>query len=277
MTYLDHLNRFNKWLETNSLPTNSQLLFYKILHLFNRAGWPDSISLDNLRLALLLDISCGKTAVRARDRLVEAGFLHLQKGRKGTPNRYSLRAFPAPSLPASEKVRKKTEKDTYSDTSSPIPEGISPGAAERVSPDVPENVPVTVPENVPPSVRHTKTKTQIQNQTQKRDFCGAAAPFSLPLRNGEDYAVTQEQCREWSALYPRTDVPQQLRNMLGWLNSHPGRRKTRQGMAAFITHWLQTEEAAPAGRGWGTGWPAAGRGGGRSAAVRVYEETEGSL
>lgn len=90
MKYLDYINHFNQWLETNALPVSSQLMYYKLLHVFNRAGWPEDVGVDNLRLQMMVDAKAEKTAMRARDRLVEAGFITYKKGKKGYPNRYSL-------------------------------------------------------------------------------------------------------------------------------------------------------------------------------------------
>lgn len=90
MTYLECLNDFNQWLETNALPASSQLMFYKLLYVFNRAGWPEYVGVDNLRLMLMTDTKSEKTVIRARDKLVEAGFITYKKGRKGMPNQYFL-------------------------------------------------------------------------------------------------------------------------------------------------------------------------------------------
>lgn len=64
----------------------------------------------------------------------------------------------------------------------------------------------------------------------------------LPLNDGTNYAVSQEQCQEWAGLYPAVDVIQQLRNMRGWLDSNPTRRKTKRGIPSFITRWLSKEQ-----------------------------------
>ena len=91
MTYIDYLNDFNRWLETNNLPCSSQLMFFKLLHIFNRAGWPESVQVDNLRMALLIGAESKGTVIRARDKLVAAGFIEFQPGRKGSPNCYRLK------------------------------------------------------------------------------------------------------------------------------------------------------------------------------------------
>ena len=90
MTYIEYLNVFNQWLETNALPASSQLMYFKLLNIFNRAGWPEDVGVDNLRLMFMADIKSEKTMIRARDKLVEAGFISYQKGKKCSPNRYTL-------------------------------------------------------------------------------------------------------------------------------------------------------------------------------------------
>lgn len=66
--------------------------------------------------------------------------------------------------------------------------------------------------------------------------------IELPLNDGSLYPVTEEQCHEWAGLYPAVDVIQQLRNMLGWLNSNPSRRKTKAGIKRFVNSWLSKEQ-----------------------------------
>ena len=64
----------------------------------------------------------------------------------------------------------------------------------------------------------------------------------LPLNTKEEYPIYQADVDEWSELYPSVDVMQQLRNMKGWLDSNPTRRKTKKGIMRFITGWLQKEQ-----------------------------------
>lgn len=89
MTYIDYLNRFNQWTESNDLPLYAVVLYYRLLDRFNRAGWPSSLRVDTLRLMLMA--GCQKDAAyRARDRLVKAGFIRYEKGAKGKPTTYFL-------------------------------------------------------------------------------------------------------------------------------------------------------------------------------------------
>ena len=71
---------------------------------------------------------------------------------------------------------------------------------------------------------------------------GSAPVISLPLNDGTEYSIYQEQCHEWAGLYPAVDVIQQLRAMRGWLLSNPTKRKTKRGIERFITGWLSREQ-----------------------------------
>ena len=79
MTYIDYLNDFNRWLETNDLPCNSQLMYFKLLYIFNRAGWPESVQVDNLRMAILIGAESKGTVIRARDKLVILSFSRAER------------------------------------------------------------------------------------------------------------------------------------------------------------------------------------------------------
>lgn len=90
MTYLELINAFEKWLETNYLPSLSQLLWYKLIALFNKARWSEWVIVDNYRLMALLDIRREATFISYRDKLIEAGLFKYEKGKKGSPNKYKI-------------------------------------------------------------------------------------------------------------------------------------------------------------------------------------------
>lgn len=89
MKYILYLDHFNQWLETHALPCNSQLMYFKLLNVFNRAGWPETVQVDVVRLMVMVNGS-KEVALRARDRLVEAGLIGYRKGKKGNPSAYHL-------------------------------------------------------------------------------------------------------------------------------------------------------------------------------------------
>ena len=62
--------------------------------------------------------------------------------------------------------------------------------------------------------------------------------ISLPLNDKTFYQVAMSDVQHYKELYPAVDVEQELRSMLGWLESNPANRKTRNGVKSFITKWL---------------------------------------
>jgi len=90
MTYIELINAFEKWLETNYLPSSAQLLWYKLIALFNKAGWSEWVTVDNYRLMSIMQMESEKTLIRCRDKLIENNFFEYQKGKKGSPNKYKI-------------------------------------------------------------------------------------------------------------------------------------------------------------------------------------------
>lgn len=82
-----------------------------------------------------------------------------------------------------------------------------------------------------------------QHQASEKIF------ISLPLSDGKSFFdVTESYLREQIDLYPGVNIEQELRNMRGWLDSNPTKRKTLRGIKRFITTWLQNSQDKP--RGW---------------------------
>lgn len=90
MSYIDLINAFERWLETNYLPSSAQLLWYKLIHIFNRAGWCEWVTVDNQRLMCVMQMESEKTLIRCRDKLIDAGLFEYKKGKKGCPNQYKI-------------------------------------------------------------------------------------------------------------------------------------------------------------------------------------------
>ncbi len=93
MNYISEINGFERWLETHQLPTLAQLLWYKIAYWSSRAGWPEWTQVDNRRLMVSLQIAREASLTESRERLVNAGLIEYQKGKKGSPGRYRIISF----------------------------------------------------------------------------------------------------------------------------------------------------------------------------------------
>lgn len=68
------------------------------------------------------------------------------------------------------------------------------------------------------------------------------ALYWLDLNDGSKFGVTQSMIDKYQELYPAVDIHQQIRNMVGWCDSNPSKRKTRGGIKRFINSWLQKEQ-----------------------------------
>lgn len=90
MSYIDLIKAFEQWLETNYLPVSAQLLWYKLIALFNTAGWSEWITVDNQRLMVMMQIKREATFVEVRNKLIESKLFEFKKGKKSYPNKYKI-------------------------------------------------------------------------------------------------------------------------------------------------------------------------------------------
>lgn len=90
MNFINEINAFEQWLETNYLSGYAQLLWYKLFMLFNKSGWNEWVTVDNLRLMSKIGVSNEKTFLKYRDELLEKELFEYVKGKKGNPNKYRM-------------------------------------------------------------------------------------------------------------------------------------------------------------------------------------------
>ena len=64
------------------------------------------------------------------------------------------------------------------------------------------------------------------------------AVIILPCIKGYNHPIYQEDLEHYKELYPAVDILQELKLMLGWLESNPNNKKTENGIKSFITRWL---------------------------------------
>ena len=58
------------------------------------------------------------------------------------------------------------------------------------------------------------------------------------LITGKEWRPSEKEFLQWSASYPDTNLPRELRRIEDWFQKHPDRRKTERGMHAFVKAWL---------------------------------------
>ena len=86
---LSLIRAFGAWSEANSPNRMDKLLWYELWQFFNRLGWPEWLAIDIPRLAAMIGATQA-TVIKHRDSLIRNGLLGYQKGKKGTPSRYTL-------------------------------------------------------------------------------------------------------------------------------------------------------------------------------------------
>lgn len=105
------------------------------------------------------------------------------------------------------------------------------------------------PPTCPPSVLDVSYKSidiDIEKEIDKDNniICSQLneSVFELPLNDNSYYSITKDMITHYEELYPNVNVMQELRNILGWLESNPKKRKTRLGIARFVNNWLAKEQ-----------------------------------
>jgi len=91
VSYIDKINAFERWNQTNHLPPMSQLLYYKLLALFNKSTWQEWISAENKRLMAEIKIKREATFIQLRNCLIDKQLIEYKKGKKGSPGKYKLK------------------------------------------------------------------------------------------------------------------------------------------------------------------------------------------
>jgi len=146
MNYLEEDTAFEAWCENNYLPIFAQAIWKKLFKRFNRSGWREWVTVDNLTLMADVQIKSEKSFIHYRDKLIEAGLVEYQKGKKGSPNQYKLVSF-----------KKYTSLDTVHST-----------AETTVSSEVETTVKTTVHSTDLYKLKQNKDKKDIDKSISKK-------------------------------------------------------------------------------------------------------------
>lgn len=66
--------------------------------------------------------------------------------------------------------------------------------------------------------------------------------FEIILNDKSIHPINQFDIDKYTELYPAVDIHQQFRNIIGWCDSNPTKRKTKTGVKRFINAWLTKEQ-----------------------------------
>lgn len=203
MTYIDRLNAFNLWLEQSILASSSQLLYFRLLDVFNRTGWPEWVQVDNLRLMSMIRTKSQHTVISARDELVRTGWIEYRKGKKGIPGQYRLgnggAALPAASvslepLPEGQNSVQRIQCKKYSESNAPH------------SAPFPAPYSATFSAPFPATIYKTKTKNNSDSDSNARVRDPLAVSMEEAERYRDNLAAIEDRARQIGLPFAPGDV-----------------------------------------------------------------------
>ena len=60
----------------------------------------------------------------------------------------------------------------------------------------------------------------------------------MPLKDGGDYVVTENDIERFEQLYPDLDIHAEMRKIYAWMINNTKKRKTKRGMPKFLNGWI---------------------------------------
>jgi len=98
-------------------------------------------------------------------------------------------------------------------------------------------------ESIPePSDNHNGTIPEPNVNVNVNDNDNDNVFITLQLNDKTEFIICDRDLVKWGKLYPAVDVEQELRNMVGWIDANPTRRKTKTGIKKFVNSWLSKEQ-----------------------------------
>ena len=91
-------------------------------------------------------------------------------------------------------------------------------------------------------VKKSKEEKSKEKNTISTEPQNAPAVLTMPLVDGSEFEIREQDIAEWQDAFPNVDVVQQLKAMRLWCKDNPERKKTRKGVRRFITSWLDREQ-----------------------------------
>jgi len=93
MNYLKELNAFDDWLEINPLEATTQTLWYRLMAIANKSGWPEWFTVANLTLQAKLGGVSKATLIKHRNILVQKRRIEYIGQGKQTAGKYKIITF----------------------------------------------------------------------------------------------------------------------------------------------------------------------------------------
>ncbi len=90
--------------------------------------------------------------------------------------------------------------------------------------------------------KETKTEPNVNVNDNVNENDNANVFIGLQLNDKSLFPIYEDDLVKYRDLYPAVDVEQELRNMVGWIDGNPTKRKTKTGIKKFVNAWLSKEQ-----------------------------------
>ena len=153
MNFINQLKGFKAARMQRPIGTNAIVLFFVLLETANEADFPEALSIGNLTLQGITDL-CESSFMRARNELIQKGYIEYRKGTRGQKPVYVIRYF-----------------DECSDTNSDLPLNLTAnwGLSERLSECYPDGN-VNAIRTVEQEEKEKKEKKQKKEEKEKNIY-----------------------------------------------------------------------------------------------------------
>lgn len=116
-----------------------------------------------------------------------------------------------------------------------------------------------------PDVTQSKSKSKSKEKEKEleiekeKEICSEPDPppaelyadvEPVILNTGQEWRPTVEEYERYKRLYPAVDIAQAFREMSGWCDANPAKRKTAAGVKRFVNSWLSRDQDSATRRGY---------------------------
>lgn len=95
--------------------------------------------------------------------------------------------------------------------------------------------------NILPEQAGQQKQEQQKLENDNKDFeqlYQGAREYHMPLKDGGDYVVTENDVERFEQLYSDLDIHAEMRKIYAWLINNTKKRKTKRGMPKFLNGWI---------------------------------------
>ncbi len=224
-----------------------------IVHTEDAKRYSGAVTFYNEQLMPLCGFSAVSTFARARERAVASGWLHYEPGVKRKPGKYWVLVPKQDNISDDSPIDESTDPLSYSNCSrireeSAQESGRNPVGKRRESAH-PSNL---IPNPSPNPEASASISCSEVAAGSSPPTAPAVLVFPVVGKGPTEWPLTVSKLAEYEQAFPGVDALQECRNARQWCIDNPTKRKTKTGMAAFLTRWLtkaQNSGTAGASRG----------------------------